>query len=233
MNPEPIVLIPGHMCDHRVFQDQVKGVFNDRGVSIPVITSLESITGIAEMTLASCPSTFALAGHSMGGIVAMEMYRLAPERISRLALISTNHKPEKPEVARQREARIDSVKKGNLREVIRDEMKPAYLHDGPYKNLFLKFIMVMALDLGASVFIKQSRALISRPDQTATLSQVDVPVALIFGEEDQLCPPEYHFAMKNLIPHAEIFAISESGHMTMIEQPSKFDNALKEWISLQ
>ncbi len=233
MISEPIVLLPGHMCDHRVFQDQVAGVFKDQEVSIPVITGIDSITEIAQRTLASCPPSFALAGHSMGGIVAMEMYRLAPERVTRLALIATNHRSEKSAVARIREARIDSVSKGNLKEVIRDEMKPAYLYDSPYKSLYLKFIMVMALDLGPDVFIKQSRALINRPDQTSTLSGLDVPVALIFGEEDQLCPPEYHYAMKELIPHAELFGIRESGHMVMIEQPtSEFDEAMKAWLKL-
>ena len=180
MNSEPIVLLPGHMCDHRVFHDQVVGVFNDQDVSIPVITGIDSITEIAQRTLASCPPRFALAGHSMGGTVAMEMYRLASARISRMALIATNHQSEKPAIAQIREARIESAKQGKLKEVIRDEMKPAYLYDSPYKALYLKFIMVMALDLGPDVFIKQSRALINRPDQTSTLSEIDIPVALIF-----------------------------------------------------
>ena len=233
MTSEPIVLLPGHMCDQRVFHDQVAGVFKDLEVSIPVITDLDCITEIARKTLATCPTNFALAGHSMGGIVAMEMYRLAPERVSRLALIATNHRSENPAIAQIRQARIDSVKMGKLKEVIRDEMKPAYLYDSPFKALYLKFIMVMALDLGPEVFMKQSRALINRPDQTFTLSEIDIPVALIFGEEDQLCPPEYHYAMQELIPHAELFGIRESGHMVMIEQPtSEFDEAMKAWLKL-
>lgn len=233
MKSEPLVLLPGHMCDHRVFHDQIVGIFKDKNVTIPTITGVDSITGIARRTLASCPPTFALAGHSMGGIVAMEMYRLAPERVSRMALIATNHRSELPAIAKVREGRIESVGKGNLKEVIRDEMKPAYLYDSPYKNLYLKFIMVMALDLGPDVFIKQSRALINRSDQTSTLSKIDVPVALIYGEEDQLCPPEYHFSMKELIVHAELIGIRNSGHMVMIEQPNnEFDNALETWLKL-
>ena len=111
-------------------------------------------------------------------------------------------------------------------------MKPAYLYDSPYKTFYLKFIMVMALDLGAEVFIKQSKALINRPDQTSTLGKLDIPTALIFGEEDQLCPPEYHHAMKGLIPHAKLFGIRKSGHMVMIEQTNQFNKALEEWLKL-
>ncbi len=232
MNSGPVVLLPGHMCDHRVFHDQVVGVFKDRNVLLPIITDLDNLTEIAEKALATCPPNFALAGHSMGGIIAMEMYRLAPERVSRIALIATNHLPENPAIAQIREARIDSVRKGNLNKVIRDEMKPAYLYDSPYKTFYLKFIMVMALDLGAEVFIKQSKALINRPDQTSTLGKLDIPTALIFGEEDQLCPPEYHHAMKGLIPHAKLFGIRKSGHMVMIEQTNQFNKALEEWLKL-
>ena len=81
MNSEPVVLLPGHMCDHRVFHDQVVGVFKDHNVLLPIITDLDNLTEIAEKALATCPPNFALAGHSMGGIIAMEMYRLAPERV--------------------------------------------------------------------------------------------------------------------------------------------------------
>ncbi len=232
MNSEPLVLLPGHMCDHRVFFDQIATEFKELEVFVPLITGLDSITEIAIRTLEACPKHFALAGHSMGGIVAMEMYRLAPGRVSRLALIATNHLAEKPAIAEIRRSRIKAVMKGCLKKVVRDEMKPSYLYESPYKDLYLKFIMVMAMDLGPEVFMQQSKALINRPDQTSTIENLKIPLALIYGEEDKLCPPEYHYAMKDLIPHAELFSIRESGHMVMLEEKRQFNQALKGWLTL-
>lgn len=158
------------MCDARMFAPQIEHFSADRPVLTFPLTGQATITDLAEDILAIAPSSFALAGLSMGGITAMEIVRRAPQRVSRLALLDTNHLSESNERVLAREPQIDRVLNGGLRTVMRDEMKPNYLADGPLKQTILDLCMTMAEALGPSVFIDQSRALQQRSDQLKHLN---------------------------------------------------------------
>ena len=228
---EPLLLLPGMMCDARLFAPQIGEFSVDYPVMVPPLTGRSTFAELSEDILAHAPPRFALAGLSMGGIIAMEIVRQAPERVSRLALMDTNPLAESAARAIERDAQIDRVRNGGLRSVMRDEMKPNYLTDGPNKGCVLDLCMEMAEALGADVFADQSRALQQRPDQRDTLRAVRVPTLILCGEDDTLCPLERHEMMRDLISGARLAVIPGAGHLPILEQPERTNEELKQWLN--
>lgn len=227
---EPLVLLPGMMCDARLFGPQIAELSADTAVMVAPITQGERIEEIASSLLDLLPKRFALAGLSMGGIVAMELLRRAPDRITRIALMDTNPLAETPVIAANREPQIVKVRSGRMLEVMRDEMKPNYLAPGPYRGEVLDLVMDMAETLGPDVFIRQSRALQRRKDQQATLRKCKVPTLVLCGAHDALCPVKRHTFMAELIPFAELVVLDDAGHLPTLEQPAETTAALRNWM---
>lgn len=167
----------------------------------------------------------------MGGITAMEIMRLAPERVTRLALMDTNYLPDTDERRAGRDVQINKAISGGLYDIMRDEMKPSYLADGPRKDEILDLCMEMAETLGPDVFAQQSRALQARRDQTDTLKQIAVPTLILCGREDTLCPIERHEQMQNLIKGAKLHIIDGAGHLPVLERPGVTNDILETWLS--
>ena len=231
MQKEPLVFLPGMMCDIRLFSHQLVDLAGERTLTVAPITDGETITEIAKSVLSDAPRKFALAGLSMGGIVAMEIMRLASDRVTRLALMDTNPLAETPHVASNREPQIIKAKTGQLGEVMQDELKPNYLAPGPNRSDVLALVMDMALKLGPSVFIRQSRALQRRSDQQATLRKMNVDTLVLCGEHDALCPPKRHELMAQLIPNAKLHVVQGAGHLPTLEQPMLTSRLLKSWLN--
>jgi pimeloyl-ACP methyl ester carboxylesterase len=225
----PLVLLPGMMCDARMWGDLPAAVFPR-----PVVHALplagETMAALAAGVLADAPPRFALAGLSMGGIVAMEMLRQAPGRIERLALLDTNPLAETPQVQARRDPQIARALAGGLVSVMRDEMKPNYLAPGPDRGPILDLCLDMALALGPEVFARQSRALRDRPDQTATLAAFRGPALVLMGEDDRLCPRDRHDLMHALMPQSRLVIIAGAGHLPPLERPPETAAALARWL---
>ena len=219
------------MCDARLFTPQIARFGRDRTVAVASLAHDDEVEAMARRVLADAPSRFALLGLSLGGIVAMRVVSLAPERVSRLALLDTNHLPEPPATARMRQGLVRRVRSGDLLGVMRDELKPRYLADGPGKGAVLELCMAMALDLGPDVFERQSRAISSRPDATDALKAVRVPTLVLCGAEDGLCPPERHDAMRSLVPEARLVVVAGAGHLPVLERPDETNTALADWLA--
>ena len=185
---------------------------------------------LAAEVLAHAPPRFALAGLSMGGIVAMEVARQAPERIAGLALLDTNPRAETDEVKAKRQPQIAKVREGGLIAVMRDEMKPNYLTDGPDRAAILDLCMEMAQALGPEVFVNQSRALQSRPDQQKTLRGLQCPTLVLCGRDDVLCPVDRHELMHDLVAGSRLVVVDDAGHLPTLEQPEATNAALMEWL---
>ncbi len=226
----PLVLIPGMMCDARLFAPQIASLSARRAVHVAPISEYESVEDLAAAILIHAPLRFALAGLSMGGIVAMQMIAQAPARVARLALLDTNSRAETPRIAERRQPQIDRVRAGGLVEVMRDEMKPNYLADGPKNKSVLRLCMEMALALGPEVFIRQSIALRDRPDHRKTLRSVRVPTLILCGAEDRLCPVERHELMHSLVPMSTLAIIDGAGHLPTLERPETTTAALRRWL---
>ena len=226
----PLVLLPGMMCDARLFGPQIAAFSGRRALICAPISERSSIEELASDILADAPRRFALAGLSMGGIVAMEILKLAPDRIERIALLDTNPLAEQEQMKARRFPQMLAVKQGKLATIMRDEMKPNYLSDGPRRGEVLDLCMEMALGLGPQVFLNQSRALMDRHDQTDTLRKANLPALVLCGAHDTLCPVSRHELMADLIPGARLEVIDGAGHLPTLEQPEKTNAALARWL---
>lgn len=227
----PLVLLPGMMCDARLFAPQIAAFTPERPVIVGDIGGASRIDALAQAVLDAAPARFALAGLSMGGIVAMEVIRQAPERVAKLALLDTNPRAELPDVAARRGPQMDAVRGGHLARVMAEELKPNYLVDGPLKPAIMEVCMAMALDLGPEVFLRQSVALRDRPDQQDSLRAVTVPSLILCGHEDRLCPLERHEHMHALIAGSRLVVVQGAGHMPTLEQPNVTTRALADWLA--
>jgi pimeloyl-ACP methyl ester carboxylesterase len=225
----PLVLIPGMMCDARMWGG-LPSALHPREVGHALPVGADSIAALAEALLHDAPERFALAGLSMGGIIAMEVLRQAPDRVERLALLDTNPLAETPEVQARRGPQIARVLAGGLAQVMRDEMKPLYLADTPHRAEILDLCMEMALSLGPATFAAQSRALADRPDQTAILAAYRGPALVLMGEHDVLCPRPRHDLMHALMPQSRLVIIPGAGHLPTLEKPAETMAALRRWL---
>ncbi len=226
----PVVMIPGMMCDERIFAHQIKELGTDTEVYIADISKYSSIQELASDVLENSPPKFFLVGHSMGGIVAMEMCSQEPDRIEKLVIMDSNPKSELEETKLKREPQIKNVISGNLAQVMKEEMKPNYLADSYKQKDILNTCMEMALTLGPEVFVRQSRALQDRDDQQSTLKDLDIPVLIMCGAEDKLCSLEKHELMHNIINDSKLEVVMDAGHMPTLEQPQKTTEVIKSWL---
>ena len=223
-------MVPGMMCDERIFSPQIEELSKNLEVTVADISSFPTVRELASDLLKKAPKSFSLLGHSMGGIIAMEIYSQEPNRIEKLILMDTNPKAELDEVKLKREPQIKDVREGKLLEVMRDEMKPNYLAESENKSSVLDVCMDMALSLGPDVFINQSRALQKRGDQLNTIQSINIPVLIMCGSEDKLCTVERHEMMHNMISDSDLKIINNAGHMPTLEQPRETTEVLKEWL---
>ncbi|MDD9977034.1 MAG: alpha/beta fold hydrolase [Boseongicola sp.] len=226
----PLVLIPGFMCDDRLFGPQIAELKRDREV-FPVIPVEPSIKDMATAILDEINGTFCVAGLSMGGIVALEILRQAPDRIERLALMDTTPLADAPENYDIRTRQISDVWEGRLTDVMREELKPAYLVDGPHKSELLDLCADMAHALGPYVFEAQAIALRDRDDLTPFLEMAPEHTMLLYGAEDRLCPPDRHIMMHKAIPNSQLVEIEGAGHLPTLEKPFETTSALTSWLA--
>jgi len=223
---DPLIYLPGMMCDARLFGPQVAHL---PGEVLP-IWDHATIAALAADVLDRAPPSFALVGLSMGGIVAMEMLHQAPDRVARLALLDTNPLAEAEAMRVRRQPQIDRAEAGELAAVMRDEMKPNYLSDGPDKAAILDLCMDMALGLGPAVFRRQSLALRDRADRTEALRAYRGPALILCGRDDTLCPVARHELMHALMPQSDLRIIDGAGHLPTLEQPAATTAALHDWL---
>ncbi|WP_298429897.1 alpha/beta hydrolase [uncultured Jannaschia sp.] len=226
----PLILLPGMMCDERLFAPQ-RDAITDRTVTVAAIDGADRVADLARAVLAEAPPRFALGGLSMGGIVAMEMAAQAPERIAGLCLMDTNSEAEAAAIANRRVPQMARVAAGELRAVMRDEMKPNYLAEGPRRAAMLDLCMAMAEALGPEAFLRQSWALMTRADRQDALRAMAVPSLVLCGAEDTLCPVHRHERMAGLLPDAVLEIVPGAGHLPTLERPEAVNTALAAWLS--
>ena len=225
----PLVLIPGMMCDARMWGG-IPAALHPCPVAHMVPIGADNMPELARLFLMDAPSRFALAGLSMGGILAMEILAQAPDRVERLALLDTNPRAEAPQAQARRGPQIARALSGGLRSVIRDEMKPNYLAPGPGKKAILDLCLDMALSLGVDIFALQSRALRDRADRIEALAAFKGPALVLMGAEDRLCPRDRHELMHELMPQSRLVIIEGAGHLPTLERPIETTAALRRWL---
>ena len=195
-------------------------------------TAADNFATMASEALAEAPPRFAVVGLSMGGILAFEIWRQAPDRVTHMALLDTSPHPDAPARRSIRMQQIETALAGGLRELAIDGLKPLYLAEAHRNDdALLERILEMALDLGPAVFERQSIALRDRVDSVPTLAGIDCPTLVLCGIEDKLCPVEYHELMAETIPGARLRIVDECGHMASLEQPAIVTQELEQLLA--
>lgn len=227
---EPLVLLPGMMCDARVWATQLTVLSYERPVTIAPVCTGDRIEEIASELLSSLPPKFAVCGHGLGGIIALELARRAPERVNRLALIGTNPLSDTPQEAADREPRMIGAKSGRFEKMLEDEILPRHVGHGPLRAHAMAGLQEMALSLGADVFARQERAMQRRRDQQATLRRITQPTLVLAGEDDQVVVLKRQEFLAELIPYAKLVTLQGVGHMAMLEDPEGTTESIYTWM---
>ena len=225
-----LILIPGRLNDDGLWRHQVAALADVCRPVVADVTRGRSFAELAASVLSMAEETFALAGFSFGGVVAMEMVRQAPERISRLALLDTVMMPDTAEALAARRKTADIAERSTRFHGFSDQLAGAYLSPKNRENADLVAeIRAMTERLGAEVFVRQTR--LPRPDNRDALAALTCPVLVACGEDDVLTPPESHRELAALISGADLVMIPDAGHMTPLEQPEVVTEALRNWLA--
>ena len=231
MNSDPIVFIPGFMCDARAFLPQMVQLGASHACQVILPSGEETIERLSEKVLASTPEKFVLVGHGLGGDVAMDVLRRVPERVLRVVLISTDPLAEPPKAAAAREARIVAAKAGRLVQAAAEDYPDAAFAQTEWRDEVRALVADMVLQLGEGVYIRQSRAAQRRPDQSKTLRRALMPALILAGAEDGLVPMRRQEFLAGLLPHGRFQVIPGAGNLPMLEQPEAVTDALRDFLA--
>jgi pimeloyl-ACP methyl ester carboxylesterase len=231
MPTTPLVLVPGLLTDERLWSPQMEHLSD---ITTPVVANVptsDSVSGMARDILEWAPENFALAGLSMGGYIALEIMRRAPERVNALALLDTSARADTQE---QTEARLELLKlaaSDRFEEVIQ-RLLPLLLHPGRLTDeALVSTVLDMGRSVGPEVFERQERAIIARPDSRKDLASLRCPTLVLCGREDELMPVRLHEEMAESVPDARLHVVDDCGHLSTIERPADVNEALRDWFN--
>lgn len=224
-----LLLIPGLVCDAAVWRHQVTHLADVATVSVPPVTKGDSIAEMACIVLDAAPRTFALAGFSMGGYIALEMLRQHPQRITRLALLDTSARADTPKKAEWRRAAIEACARGEFASVV-ENMMSILLHPDQQSGLLPSFVRDMVGRIGVEAFMRRHRAIGTRQDSRQLLQAANQPVRSICGRQDGMSTIEEHVEIAELAPRGRFSIIEDCGHMTILERPQAATALLRDWL---
>ena len=232
--PRTVLLLPGLLCDEAVWAHARRALAPRAQVVVPDFGATNSVAAMARLAVAAAPARFALAGHSMGGRVALEIARIAPERVERIALLDTGIDPLADGLAGEREragrmALLRLAEERGMRAMGRQWAR-GMVHPDHVDTALFESIVDMIERRTPAVFAAQIRALLGRPDARAVFTGLAMPTLLLCGREDAWSPLRRHEAMRDLLPGSRLVVVEQSGHMTPMEQPEAVSRALADWL---
>ena len=231
MPRSPLVLLPGLLNTRRVYEHQVETLQDIADITIPELWHHDTIGAMAETVLAAAPPKFALGGFSMGGYVAFEVFRRAPQRIERIALIDTQASPDSPETRTRRQAFIEQTRLGRFHGV-HPTLLPQIVHHSRLKDTAVtQPILDMALEIGADGFVREQQAILGRVDSRPLLVEIDMPAVVIVGRQDMATPLPRSQEMAADIANAQLVILEECGHVSPLERPAEVSAALRRWLT--
>jgi pimeloyl-ACP methyl ester carboxylesterase len=229
------MLLPGLMCDAAVWAPQVQALSGKVNCQVSAWGLTDSLTAMAQQVLRESPTEkFSLAGHSMGGRVAMEVMRLAPQRVERLALFDTGTHPlpSGEAGAKERAGRMELLEKARSQgmRAMGEQWTRGMVHPDRHDSSVFESILQMLERSSTAQFAAQINALLNRPDAAPVLGTIQCPMLLLCGREDLWATVAQHEAMQKLIPHARLTIVEHCGHMCTMEQPQALTEALSNWL---
>lgn len=230
MSRQSVILVPGLMCSPDLFAPQRAALAGRADVRVPEPSKDATIAGMARRILVAAPERFALGGLSMGGYVALEIVRLAPERVTRLALIDASARADRPDTVKLRRLLIGMGRTVGTRAVQSALMKslvhPSRLGD----RELIDRILAMADAIGQTAFERQSEALIARDDYRPFLGEVRCPTLVMVGAQDQMTPVKIAQEISAGIAGSRLEVIPDCGHIATLERPEAVNRLLVEWL---
>jgi pimeloyl-ACP methyl ester carboxylesterase len=226
-----LLLVPGLLCTTALWAPQTAALADVATLSVADHTRHDTMQGIAAAILAAAPKTFALAGLSMGGYIAYEILRQAPQRVTRLALLDTGYRADLPERREQRRALMALAEREGPRKA-QETLLSVLIHPSRMADKGLvETVLQMGADTGTDTFKRQQMALMTRPDSAPLLAGIRCPTLVIVGEQDALTPPQLSREIAAGIAGARLEIIPECGHLSTLERPERVNRALREWLA--
>jgi pimeloyl-ACP methyl ester carboxylesterase len=226
----PIVLVPGLICSPRIWAPLLPTLWRHGPVTIANHIRDDSMAAIARRILKEAPPRFALAGHSMGGYIAFEIMRQAPERVAKLALLNTQARPDTPEATARRRGMVARAQDGAYRAVV-DELWANFVHPSRGDDASLQQIVHdMADDVGVDGFVRQQSAILARPDSRPTLTAIRCPTLVLTCDTDNTIRPGLSQEMTDEIAGSWLVVLENCGHLPQFERPEATALALTEWL---
>lgn len=221
----PLVLVSGLLSNESLWQHQVKHLSEIASIQV-VSPSQNSCEKMVQAILDVAPPKFALAGHSMGGWLCLEIMRRAPLRVSKLCLLNTTARSDSKEKRAKRQEMILRAKEGHFHEIV-EELADRLV----YNSHVVKDVKKMFLEVGSEVFIHQEEAMINRRESRSILPGIDCPTLVIHAAQDRNFSIEEHKELVAEIPNAKLAVIEDSGHMSPLEMPQVVTALLRYWLT--
>jgi pimeloyl-ACP methyl ester carboxylesterase len=230
-----LLLIPGLLCDDAVWTSQAAALADIAAVRVANNGDTDSLGALAESIIAQAPPRFALAGHSMGGRIALEVARRVPERLIGLALLDTGYEALAPGEAGEREAAgrhalLAMARREGMRSMARTWLQGMVYPPRLSDEELVEPILDMFERRTPNLFALQIKALLARPDATSVLPALQCPALVLCGREDTWAPPSRHAVMAKMIRHSTLEIIPDCGHMSPLERPRAVNQALRRWL---
>ncbi|MBV9834108.1 MAG: alpha/beta fold hydrolase [Alphaproteobacteria bacterium] len=233
MAKEPLILVPGVLCDADLYRDQVPALAAHADVSITMEQARhDTLPAIARAILDAAPPRFALCGLSMGGIIAFEIMRQQPGRVSRLALLDTNARNILADERKVREGRMQLVANGHVDVMIGLQLSRFIPLTRLGDEVLVDRVLKMVRRVGAATYLRQERALLQRVDSRPSLGAIACPTLVLCGREDAATPLIMSQEIAAAIPGAKLEIVEECGHLSTMEQPEAVNAALLRWLGM-
>jgi pimeloyl-ACP methyl ester carboxylesterase len=228
----PLLLLPGLLCDAALWRHQTETLADLAEIIVADLTQADQTGLAAQAVLASAPEEFALAGLSMGGYIALEIMRQAPDRVVRLALLDTSARADTQEKIKFRQELIDLARTGQFKGVT-PRLLPKLIHpERMADRALVESILAMAERVGRDAFLRQQRLLMNRPDSRHDLALIHCPTVVICGRQDGLTPLADSEEMAEKIPRAKLVVIEDCGHLSTMERPRAVSAVLRYWLQI-
>jgi pimeloyl-ACP methyl ester carboxylesterase len=228
---QTIYLLCGLLCDETVWETQTRALRkNGYDVRPMSFQGFDSISGMAAHLLGDAPERFSLAGHSMGGRVALEAYRQAPHRIARLALLDTGYGPAAETETESRGRLVRKALAEGIDAIAETWARPMIAPSRQQDTELLDRILRMVGRMSGEIYAGQTQALLTRPDATSVLSGIRCPTLILCGRQDAWSPPKRHQIMAEAIADSELQLIDDCGHMSTMEKPGDVLSTLEAWM---
>lgn len=231
MTAEPLVLVPGLNLTGDLYALQIAALSPERPIRVAETTRDPDIPAMARRLLADNPGRFALAGLSMGGYVALEVMRQAPDRVTRLGLLDTSARPDSAEAGENRRRLIALAESGRFEEVLPILWERLVAPERRGDAALEERVRAMAQAVGPQAFVAQQLAIMSRPDQRPHLPEIEVPTLVLVGDQDAITPPELSREIADAIEWASLVVVPDCGHLSTLERPEAVTAALKAWLA--